>query len=268
MTFPDIRTDRRFKNKLSTGQVTLGTFIQVGGPEVVEICGAVELDFVILDTEHTPVGWERLSAMCVSALYSGTFPLLRIGTTEQALVTRALDTGARGVVFPQVQSAEQANVAARACRYPPQGTRGAAGSRNMAWGVNTTLADYIPAANDGIVCVIQIETRQGVDAADVCSSGSATCRSTTAYPASTPTPTSRQPSIKSSRRHRPAGSQWASRSPTSVAPPTIAVEVCRSSRPPIGRSWSMGWPRSGPTSSNSQGHGPARLLGEAVCLFE
>lgn len=166
MTFPDIRTDRRFKNKLSTGQVTLGTFIQVGGPEVVEICGAVELDFVILDTEHTPVGWERLSAMCVSALYSGTFPLLRIGATEQALVTRALDTGARGVVFPQVQSAEQANVAARACRYPPQGTRGAAGSRNMAWGVNTTLADYIPAANDGIVCVIQIETRQGVDAAD------------------------------------------------------------------------------------------------------
>jgi 2-keto-3-deoxy-L-rhamnonate aldolase RhmA len=101
--------------------------------------------------------------MCVSALYAGTFPMLRIGTTQQALVTRALDAGARGVVFPQVQSAEEATVAARACRYPPDGTRGAAGSRNMGWGVTMTIADYIPEANRGVVCMIQIESRLGVD---------------------------------------------------------------------------------------------------------
>ena len=161
MTFPDIRDDRRFKDKLSEDLLTCGTFIQVGGPEVVEICGAVGLDFVILDTEHTPVGWERLSAMCLGALYSGAFPLIRVGTIQQGLVTRALD-----VVFPQVQSADEATVAARACRYPPVGTRGAAGSRNMGWGVTMTLADYIPGANDGVVCIIQIETRVGVDAAE------------------------------------------------------------------------------------------------------
>lgn len=166
MTFPDIRDDRRFKDKLSGNELTLGTFIQVGGPEVVEICGAVDLDFVILDTEHTPVGWERLSAMCVSALYAGTFPLLRVGAVEQALVTRALDAGARGIVFPQVQSADEAMIAARSCRYPPDGTRGAAGSRNMGWGVTMGLADYLPAANDGVVCIVQIESTVGVDAAD------------------------------------------------------------------------------------------------------
>lgn len=166
MTFPNITDDRRFKDKLTANELTLGTFIQVGGPEVVEICGAVGLDFVILDTEHTPVGWERLSAMCVSALYAGTFPLLRVGAVEQALVTRALDTGARGVVFPQVQSADEASKAARACRYPPDGTRGAAGSRNMGWGVTMSLADYLPAANHGVVCVIQIESTVGVDAAE------------------------------------------------------------------------------------------------------
>lgn len=166
MAFPDIRTDRRFKDKLIADELTLGTFIQVGGPEVVEICGAVGLDFVILDTEHTPVGWERLSAMCLAGLYSGTFPIIRVGTTQQALVTRALDAGARGVMFPQVQSAEEATIAARACRYPPDGTRGAAGSRNMGWGVTMTLADYIPEANRGVVCIVQIETRAGVAEAD------------------------------------------------------------------------------------------------------
>lgn len=165
MTFPDIRDDRRFKDKLDAQDLTLGTFIQVGGPEVVEICGAVGLDFVILDTEHTPVGWERLSAMCVSAMYAGTFPLIRVGAGEQALVTRALDAGARGVMFPQIQTAEAAELAARACRYPPEGTRGAAGSRNMGWGVTMNLAEYIPAANRGVVCVVQIESSAGVDAA-------------------------------------------------------------------------------------------------------
>ena len=63
MTFPDIRADRRFKDKLTSDQLTRGTFIQVGGPEVVEICGAVDLDFVILDTEHkrvrSPLGFSR-----------------------------------------------------------------------------------------------------------------------------------------------------------------------------------------------------------------
>ena len=167
MTFPDIRTDRRFKDKLIADELTLGTFIQVGGPEVVEICGAVGLDFVILDTEHTPVGWERLSAMCLSALYSGHVPAAphRHDATG-ARDARALDAGARGVVFPQVQSAEEATVAARACRYPPDGTRGAAGSRNMGWGVTMTLADYIPEANRGIVCVVQIESREAVDQVD------------------------------------------------------------------------------------------------------
>ena len=170
MTFPDITVDRRFKDQLTANELTLGTFIQVGGPEVVEVCGAVGLDFVILDTEHTPVGWERLSAMCVSALYAGTFPLLRVGAVEQALVTRALDTGARGVVFPQVQSADEASIAARACRYPPDGTRGAAGSRNMGWGVTMGLGDYLPAANHGVVCIVQIESTAGVDAVEAIAS--------------------------------------------------------------------------------------------------
>jgi len=38
-------------------------------------------------------------------LYSGTFTHLRVGTIQQALAIRALDAGAQGIVFLQVQSA-------------------------------------------------------------------------------------------------------------------------------------------------------------------
>jgi 2-keto-3-deoxy-L-rhamnonate aldolase RhmA len=162
MPFPDIRTNSRFKDQLSAGRDVVGTFIMVGGPEVVEICGAINLDFVILDTEHTSTGWEKLSSMCLSALYADIFPLVRLGSTSRDLVTRALDIGARGVMFAQVQSADQALEAARACRYPPLGTRGAVSGRNVGWGITIGLADYIESANNGVVCIVQVETRESV----------------------------------------------------------------------------------------------------------
>lgn len=162
MTYPDIRSDRRFKNALTGAQVVRGTFITVGGPEVVEICGAVGLDFVLIDTEHTPVGWERISAMCLAGLYSGVFPIIRVHSIDRSLATRALDAGARGVMFPQVSNARDAEIAARSCRYPPLGTRGAASTRNQAWGVGIPIADYLTAANDGVVCIVQVETAAAV----------------------------------------------------------------------------------------------------------
>ena len=163
MSYPDIRSDRRFKEALTSGQVVRGTFTMVGGPEVVEICGAVGLDFVLIDTEHTPVGWERISAMCLAGLYSGAFPIVRVHSIDRSLATRALDAGARGVMFPQVSNAREAEIAARSCRYPPLGTRGAASTRNQSWGINVPLADYLTAANEGVVCIVQVETAGAVD---------------------------------------------------------------------------------------------------------
>jgi 2-dehydro-3-deoxyglucarate aldolase len=161
--FPDITTDLRFPNLLAARDLCAGTFITVGGAAVVEICGAVGLDFVILDTEHTPIGWEQLSSMCVSALYSGTFPILRVSTTRRDLAARALDAGARGVMFPQVETADEALVAARSCRYPPEGTRGVAATRNMAYGVGRPVGAYLPAANRAVVCIVQVETGRAID---------------------------------------------------------------------------------------------------------
>jgi len=160
--FPDVTADNRFKGALAAGSPVAGSFIMVGGPEVVEIGGATGLDFVILDTEHTATGWEKLSSMCLSATYSGTFPLVRIATTARDVVTRALDIGARGVMFAQIQNADEAMQASRACRYPPLGNRGAAMGRNAGWGVGRDLGAYVDRANASVVCVVQVETRESV----------------------------------------------------------------------------------------------------------
>lgn len=163
---PDLLDDQRFKTALREGRQVAGTFVTAGGPATVEICGAAGLDFVILDTEHTPVGWETLAAMTTSALLFATFPIIRVGTTRQDLVTRALDTGARGVMFPQVADAAEALVAARSCRYPPDGTRGAASTRIQSWGLGDSMRDYAPRANESVVCIVQLESASAIAQVD------------------------------------------------------------------------------------------------------
>lgn len=156
-------SDSSFRDALHRGDTVVGTFITVGRTEVVEICGAVGLDFVILDTEHTPVGWESLSAMCGSALLSGAFPILRVSSTRRELASRALDAGARGVMFPQVNSAEEALIATRSCRYPPDGSRGVAATRLAGFGVSSGLQEHIAMANRSVACIIQVESRSAID---------------------------------------------------------------------------------------------------------
>ncbi|NIV38588.1 MAG: 2,4-dihydroxyhept-2-ene-1,7-dioic acid aldolase, partial [Anaerolineae bacterium] len=50
--------------------------------------------------------------------------LVRVPAGEEAWIKKALDTGAAGLIVPQVHSAEQAERVVSLCKYPPLGTRG------------------------------------------------------------------------------------------------------------------------------------------------
>lgn len=160
--FPDVREANPLKTRLQNGQIVVGAFLTISGPEVAEICGLAGCDFVIIDTEHTPIGWERIAATSLSALHSGTCPIIRVGTTQRDVATRALDSGARAIMYAQVSDAAVAQEGVTACLYPPDGVRGVIGGRTFGYGLSMTLAEYIPAANRNMVCIIQVETRESV----------------------------------------------------------------------------------------------------------
>lgn len=162
MTWSDIRNISPLKEKLANQTTVVGSFVMVSGPESVEMCGLAGCDFVFIDTEHTPVGWERISAMVVSALYSGAVPIIRTTAGNRDLLTRSLDTGARGIMIPQINNQEEATAAVRGCHYPPIGNRGMAGTRNFGFGLTMKLDEYIPAANKNVICIVQIESAEAV----------------------------------------------------------------------------------------------------------
>jgi 4-hydroxy-2-oxoheptanedioate aldolase len=76
------------------------------------------------------------------------------------MVKRLLDIGARSLLFPFVQSAEEARRAVAATRYPPDGIRGFAGTtRANRYG---RVKDYAKRAAEEICVLVQCETRKAV----------------------------------------------------------------------------------------------------------
>jgi 4-hydroxy-2-oxoheptanedioate aldolase len=93
---------------------------------------------------------------------TGTPAFVRVAWNTPDLMMRALDCGAEGVIVPMVSNAQQARDAVRACRYAPDGYR--------SWGpTRASLGhdDYSPhTANEGVVCVVMIETQEAMDNLD------------------------------------------------------------------------------------------------------
>jgi 4-hydroxy-2-oxoheptanedioate aldolase len=96
---------------------------------------------------------------------TGATPIVRTNELSREKVQRILDAGAGGIMFPQLQLAEEADQAVRLMYYPPRGTRGMAKSvRAHAFGRNSS--DYISNLEKTLISVIQIETVQAVKEID------------------------------------------------------------------------------------------------------
>ncbi|MCE2917663.1 MAG: HpcH/HpaI aldolase family protein [Rubrivivax sp.] len=139
------------------GQVPLGTWIMSGSPIVAEAVGHAGFDWAVLDMEHSALDVAGVLAMLQALGSTRMVPLVRVPWNEPVVVKRVLDAGALTVLFPFVQTADEARAAVAATRYPPAGVRGMAGmSRATRFG---TDPDYLRLANQKVGVVVQLESR-------------------------------------------------------------------------------------------------------------
>ncbi len=68
-------------------------------------------------------------------------------------------------MIPMVETAEQAELLAKALRYPPDGIRGMGASLGRASNFGR-IADYAETANAQVCLIAQIESRLGVENVD------------------------------------------------------------------------------------------------------
>jgi 2-dehydro-3-deoxyglucarate aldolase/4-hydroxy-2-oxoheptanedioate aldolase len=129
------------------------------------------LDWVLVDLEHGSADESGLVTLMMAIEAGGSTPLVRVEAGARIRVGRALDRGAKGVMIPQLHSAEEARAAARWTRTQPAGERGIAlFTRGMGYGASGHAG--IAAIGEDVLTIVQIESRaaledvEGIAAAD------------------------------------------------------------------------------------------------------
>ena len=162
-----VRTNH-VRQRLRNGQATIGCFLGLGSPSVAELLAHAGFDWLIVETEHNAVDIAQVEHMLMAINGTDAIPLVRVPSSDPIAIQRALDVGALGVVVPFVKTADEAAAIVAATRYPPDGRRGFGPLR----AANYTFgnADYLATANDNILVVLILETREAVENLDAIAS--------------------------------------------------------------------------------------------------
>jgi 2-dehydro-3-deoxyglucarate aldolase len=152
------------KQKLRAGELTYGTFITSGSPNIVDMLCNFDFDWLAFDMEHSPISIETVSHMIQVLNGSKITPLVRVGHASQENVKLVLDSGAHGIFAPPVNSRADAERAVSLSKYPPRGTRGAGLRKATNYGLDA--AEYFARANDETVVIVQMETQEAIDNLD------------------------------------------------------------------------------------------------------
>jgi 2-keto-3-deoxy-L-rhamnonate aldolase RhmA len=122
-------------------------------------------DFLWVEMEHSPISWETFRNMALATRGLKAIPFVRVPANEKWTAKRALDSGALGVVFPFTSTPALARQAVAACKYPPEGERGA-GPGLAAFRWPTADESYYQFANRNVMVITIIEDRPGVEHID------------------------------------------------------------------------------------------------------
>jgi 4-hydroxy-2-oxoheptanedioate aldolase len=154
----------RLRQRLAAGEAVLGCFLSLGSALTAEIMGAAGYDWALIDLEHGAGGEPEALAQMQALSGTQCAALVRVEGIERQRTHRVLDYGAHGIMFPRIDTPEQATQAVAAMRYPAGGIRGVAFSnRACAYGSN-----FLPYMQNcaNLLSVIQIESPTAVQHAD------------------------------------------------------------------------------------------------------
>lgn len=153
------------KERLATAQgPVFGTWISSASVVVADALKDLGFEWVMIDTEHSPINPETVAAIIALLADSGPRPMVRVGDVDQYMVKQALDAGAHGVLAPLVNSESDAAQLVRFAKYPPTGVRGAAAAAGSRYGLE--LKNYLRDANALTIVGVQIETRSALEHLD------------------------------------------------------------------------------------------------------
>lgn len=150
------------KLKYEQNELSLGTFVHINSNESLESIARSGFDYVILDAEHGCFSYESMSNLVQTAENNTCTALVRIAEINRSTIQRTLDTGAKGLIVPFVDSLEQIQSLIKLGKFSPLGQRGYCPTRSSGWGSDEWSKnglDYMRILNEEILIIPQCETK-------------------------------------------------------------------------------------------------------------
>lgn len=153
----EVLSGAEFKKQLREGVPKMGLFLNAHSPTIAEQLAYSGYDWLLVDSQHGPMGYETLSAMISGIANGGAKSLVRVGGySDRPGIQQALDMGADGILCPYINNADEARQAVTCARYPTAGTRSVYFPQRS---MNAKgLLGYAGAANDNVIVALQVET--------------------------------------------------------------------------------------------------------------
>ena len=155
----------KLKAALKAGQLQTGLWLSLANSYSAELLGDAGFSWLLIDGEHSPNDLQTIMQQLQVLRFSESSVLVRPPIGEPWLIKQLLDAGAQSLLIPMVDNREQAEMLAKAVRYPPRGIRGvgAGSARASHFGY---IADYTATADEEILLILQVESLKAVEAID------------------------------------------------------------------------------------------------------
>jgi 4-hydroxy-2-oxoheptanedioate aldolase len=154
--------ENTLKTIWSRGEAVVNGWLSIPSTFSAELMAHQGFDSLTIDMQHGVVDYQMAVAMLQAISTTPVIPLARVPWNEPGLIMKMLDAGVFGVICPMINTPEQAAALVRACRYPPAGYRSYGPVRASIY----AGADYGDRANEAILVIPMIETREAVERID------------------------------------------------------------------------------------------------------
>jgi 4-hydroxy-2-oxoheptanedioate aldolase len=145
--------------RLRAGETVYSGWCGLPYPLVAETLARDGFAAVTIESQHGL--WDTGSILngIAAVRQGGAAPLVRVPLNDFALVSRALDFGAEGIIAPMINTPADARAFAATAKFPPVGERSWGPHRATTFAGLSDQSVYLREANDHIVTLAMIETR-------------------------------------------------------------------------------------------------------------
>ena len=156
--------ESRIRRIVRSGGTAVGMMImEFGTRGLAKIVEYADVDYVIIDMEHSGFGIERVADLIAWFKATDIDTIVRVPENLYHYLAGVLDAGAAGVQVANIDSADQARQIIQAVKYAPMGNRGLGLTAAHSDFRTPKAAEYLPFRNQQTIVITQIETMQGLE---------------------------------------------------------------------------------------------------------